>query len=127
MRPDYASQLQELGAFTSRGHAGGRYRMRLFANAAGVQGWRGRVDPMPRGALFAAAHSERGRAGPLFVMQKRAAGYDPAHGDWYYAVADKSARHVLRQGRLADCAGCHSTSPTDYVFIRPAARTRRRP
>ncbi len=90
--------------------------MRLFANAAAAAAWRARARTMPVGALFAAAHSERGRRGPLLVMQKRAPGYDRAHGDWYWAVADAAARHVLRQGRLGDCAGCHSTSPSDYVF-----------
>lgn len=25
-------------------------------------------------------------AGPIFVMEKRAPGYSPEHGDWYYAI-----------------------------------------
>ncbi len=122
MRPDYASHLGEIGSFVSLGHAGARYYERLFANAAATRAWKSHAKTMPVGALFAAAHSERGGAGPLLVMQKRAPGYDPAHGDWYYAVADSAARRVLRQGPLSDCASCHATSPTDYVFIRPRAR-----
>lgn len=118
MRPDYAAHLIELGAFVSRGHAGGRYRMQLFTNAVGKKAWQTGTHALPAGALFAAAHTEDGRPGPLLVMQKRAAGYDPGHGDWYYAVADGAARRVLRQGRLPDCAACHSMSPTDYVFLR---------
>ncbi len=126
MRPDYAAHLTKLGAFESRGHAGGRYRMQLFANAAGKNAWQNHAQAMTAGALFAAAHTEDGRAGPLLVMQKRAAGYDSGHGDWYYAVADSAARRVLRQGRLADCAACHSMSPTDYVFLseNPAVQSR---
>jgi hypothetical protein len=27
-----------------------------------------------------------GEAGPIFVMEKRATGYDPDHDDWYYAM-----------------------------------------
>lgn len=118
MHPDYATHLTEIARLVSRGHGGGRYRMRLFANGAALRAWHARARRMPVGALFAAAHSERGRPGPLLVMQKRAPGYDAAHGDWYYAVADSAARRVLRQGRLADCAGCHSTAPTDHVFMR---------
>ena len=28
----------------------------------------------------------RPAVGPLFVMEKRSAGYSPDHGDWWYAI-----------------------------------------
>lgn len=112
----------KLGELVSRGHAGGRYHATLYANDAAARAWRSSAAKMPAGALLAAAHSDRQGPGPLLVMHKRSAGYDPDHGDWYYAVADRDARHVLRQGRLPDCAACHSTSPTAYVFVVGAPR-----
>lgn len=49
-------------------------------------------EPMPVGAVVVKTSFENdgGKpsavAGPLFIMQKRAPGYDPDHDDWYYAI-----------------------------------------
>lgn len=62
-------------------------------------------------------------AGPIFVMEKRAPGYAPAHGDWWYAIhwaeppPDERAKYggpVYWRGRsprVAYCWECHD----DYV------------
>lgn len=61
--------------------------------------------------------------GPIFVMEKRAPGYAPDHGDWWYALhwanpppeeARKLGGPVYWRGRsprVAYCWGCHD----DYV------------
>jgi hypothetical protein len=58
-------------------------------------------------------------AGPIFVMQKRAPGYDPAHGDWWYAMhwanpppdqAQRFGGPIYWRGRsprVAYCWKCH--------------------
>lgn len=62
--------------------------------------------------------------GPIFVMQKRAPGYAPAHGDWWYAIhwASPPAAEARKFGgpiywrgaspRVAYCWGCHD----DYAY-----------
>jgi len=48
-------------------------------------------------------------------MVKRAAGYDPDHGDWeYFYFEDKSK---IQAGRIQSCVQCHEgAKSTDYVF-----------
>lgn len=57
--------------------------------------------------------------GPIFVMEKRAPGYAPAHGDWWYAIhwanppADAAKRFGGpfywrgRSARVQYCMDCH--------------------
>jgi len=53
----------------------------------------------------------------LTVMIKRSPGYNPAVGDWEFAVVDGKATSVQAEGKLANCAQCHkSASGSDYVF-----------
>lgn len=50
------------------------------------------------------------------VMLKREPGYDPAHGDWLYAVIDGPGKMIAEQGRLTKCIDCHAGyKATDYV------------
>jgi hypothetical protein len=55
-------------------------------------------------------------------MVKRAAGFDPAHGDWEYFYFEDPAH--IESGAIATCTGCHASArATDYVFgsWRPSA------
>jgi len=53
----------------------------------------------------------------LTVMLKRTKGYNPAVGDWEFAVLDGKAVAVQAQGKLENCMQCHKTVPSsDYVF-----------
>jgi hypothetical protein len=50
-------------------------------------------------------------------MIKRAAGYDPAGGDWEYGFVTLAPRTTVTRGRLAGCAGCHARARTsDFLF-----------
>ena len=50
------------------------------------------------------------------VMRKMAAGYDPKHGDWEYAVLDGTNKRVLSRGRIDSCIECHRHyAETDFV------------
>jgi hypothetical protein len=48
-------------------------------------------------------------------MIKRAAGFDPKHGDWeYFYFADPKR---IESGRIASCVQCHAAAgETDHVF-----------
>ncbi len=48
-------------------------------------------------------------------MIKRAAGYDPAHGDWEYFYFEHPSQ--IEHGRIATCVECHrGAAATDFVF-----------
>jgi hypothetical protein len=55
-------------------------------------------------------------------MEKRAKGYDGAHGDWHYAVVDPSGAVSMtgsgKEGSPTEfCAACHQQAKAnDYVF-----------
>jgi Cytochrome P460 len=50
------------------------------------------------------------------LMKKMQPGFDPAHNDWEYSVADETGRRTLAAGRIESCIGCHSQyQDTDYV------------
>ena len=53
----------------------------------------------------------------MTVMVKMPAGYDPEHGDWWYADADSTGSIVKNRGRREECFSCHEVAlETDYVF-----------
>lgn len=48
-------------------------------------------------------------------MIKRAAGYDPEHGDWEYFNSNEASE--ITQGKIASCIECHRRAAnSDYVF-----------
>ena len=61
----------------------------------------------------------------LTIMLKGPAGYNPALGDWWFAVTDPSGVPLeddggVLAGRLSDCYGCHlPRSGDDYLFGVP--------
>lgn len=54
----------------------------------------------------------------LTAMVKMAPGYDPANGDWWYALYDGPGTELKKQGKLyTDCIACHKqAAKTDYLF-----------
>lgn len=71
--------------------------------------------------------------GPLYIMEKRAPGYDPAHGDWWYAIhwADPTPaqRKALggpiywrgRSPKAAYCVGCHVNYQRSLGGLTPSS------
>lgn len=49
-------------------------------------------------------------------MIKRAAGFDPEHGDWEYFYADKTTPFTM--GKLKNCAECHGKAKDDDHLFR---------
>lgn len=53
--------------------------------------------------------------GGVTGMIKRAAGYDPAHGDWEYFIEEDD--RALERGKLSTCIACHAKAKgPDHVF-----------
>jgi hypothetical protein len=117
--------------FVSKGHAADRWDAQVSSDRAGLDVLRGARGDVPVGTVFVMEHFERGGAaggdggadrGPVFAMEKRPPGFDPAGGDWRY-VAVGASGEVKGDGVIEACAACHADAPHDHVFpIRgPAA------
>jgi hypothetical protein len=87
---DYAS-YHKLTKFAHPSPTHGDRFAEIYVNEVGRAAYTSDA-PLPVGTVIVKATWERDgdRAsttpGPLFVMQKRAAGYNPDHEDWYYAI-----------------------------------------
>lgn len=107
--------------FISRGHADGRFRAELLANGPAREHMNDASGSFEVGATFLMAHVEaRGdsTSGPTLMMEKKAKGFDAAHGDWLYRVIDQGGA-VREEGALARCFMCHDDAPHDRVFQLP--------
>jgi hypothetical protein len=105
---------------------GNRYVFTYLNKTAEPSGLQGKF-PFPKGAVLAKESFEGeggkpGPKGPVFLMEKRAKGYDGKHGDWHYAVVDPGGA-VAMSGSGKDgsptafCAACHQAAKgNDYVF-----------
>ncbi|MBI3637790.1 MAG: cytochrome P460 family protein [Candidatus Rokubacteria bacterium] len=83
--------------------------------------------PFPAGSIvvkeaFEDRGGKPGGISKVFVMEKRAKGYDSANGDWHYAVVmPDGAVAVTGDGRAGSptqlCGACHQAAKAnDYVF-----------
>ena len=62
-------------------------------------------------------HLEDLKASLYTLMIKREAGYNPAAGDWEFAVASGKDAHIEASGRLESCQTCHlEKRDQDFVF-----------
>jgi len=65
---------------------GGR-NVDTYVNRIGAAAYLDDEAEIPVGTILVKTSFEPdGAPGPLFVMEKRAPGYDPDNGDWYYAI-----------------------------------------
>ena len=56
----------------------------------------------------------------LAVMVKRAAGFNPAGGDWEFLVLDGAASRVRERQRKGSCLECHASQrQSDFVYPLP--------
>jgi len=105
--------------FVSKGHAGGRYEVDVYANEAGKSAATSTSGEVPVGARLVKEHFERTgdgvQPGPLMMIEKMEHGYDPDHGDWAYVVVNSTGTQV-QNGRVEACVGCHDDAPHDHVF-----------
>ena len=110
--------------FVSSGHASGRWDVDVYANEPALRALATRTRDAPVGTIIVEEHFEKSSAGgnmasggrgPVMVMEKRAKGFSPDHGDWRYTVVG-SAGQLVKDGVVDSCAGCHDDAPTDGLF-----------
>jgi hypothetical protein len=59
----------------------------------------------------------------LAVMIKRAAGFNPAGGDWEFLTVDGQVSKIRERQKKGSCLDCHSLRPeADFVFPLPQSK-----
>ena len=118
---DYRTKFTKLNKsrFVSAGHASGRWEVDVYANEPARAALAVRSRDVPVGAIVVEEHFEKsgapGTAGPVMVMEKRAKGYAPDHGDWRWTVVG-AAGQLVKDGIVESCVGCHDDAPMDGIF-----------
>jgi hypothetical protein len=96
-----------------------------WVNEVGLEAYKAPDMPMPVGSVVVKTSWQTSDGqptttpGPIFVMEKRAAGYDDENDNWYYAIhwAEPSERMRERFGQIywrspsakvEYCYGCHN-------------------
>lgn len=110
---------------------GNRYLNNYANSQARAYGLYESVGEMPAGSViakdsFAVTQSGRVFAGPLFLMEKMPAGFNPAGGDWRYTMImpDGGIWGVTKGENAANmdfCAECHAKAgpAQDFLFFLP--------
>ena len=106
--------------FVSKGHAAGRWDVDVYVSSAGKDAFGLERGDFPVGTQIIEEHFERARTGaeatgPVMMMEKRARGFDPEHGDWRFVVVGAGG-DVVKDGAIESCRGCHDDAPRDHVF-----------
>ncbi len=110
-------------SFPSETH-GGRM-VDTYVNGVGLEAFQ-KGEDMPVGSIVVktSKDSADGSEGPLFVMEKRAAGFNKDHGDWWFAIhwANPPEKWKQRLGgpiywrtpskKAMYCADCHDNYVT---------------
>jgi len=93
----------------------------VFVEPEHVAAYANRAAPAPVGLrVVKAQYDSAGKVTGLTVMAKMSAGYDAAHGDWFYGAYDATGTRAARQGKLAGCIACHAqVADRDYLFGVP--------
>lgn len=117
---DYRTRFTKVNQarFVSSGHASGRWDVDVWANESAQKALAARSRDVPVGTIVVQEHFEKsgaGGRGPVMVMEKRAKGFSPEHGDWRYTVVGASGQ-LVKDGVVDSCAGCHDDAPMDGLF-----------
>lgn len=112
-------------AFSSAGHGG--IMVRSYLNPVAKAHIMTSTNPYPlaEGSILAKAvvknkDTPAAEASRVYFMQKEADGFDPAHNNWSYAVANRVAGALVYDGNINPreelCVSCHAKfSAFDYV------------
>lgn len=117
---DWASYVK-INTSPVRSETHGGRLVDTYVNAVGASAYLDEEAAIPVGTILVKTSFEAdGSAGPIFVMEKQAAGSDPDRDDWSYAIhwADPPARWRQRLGgpiywrtpskKAEYCVECHS-------------------
>lgn len=121
---DYRTTFTKLtkSRFVSQGHAFGRWDVDVYANELAQKALASKSKDVPVGAIVVQEHFEKAgpstAPGPVMLMEKKAKGFSPDHGDWRYAIIGSNGL-LVKDGTIDSCAGCHDDAPADGLFSLP--------
>jgi hypothetical protein len=96
--------------------------LKMYLNELARSGLVDRTQAMPVGATIVKEKwpaEDAAKPVAYAAMVKRAAGYDPKHGDWEYVYAELEGKKRIVRGQIASCVACHEgAAKRDYVFGR---------
>lgn len=121
---DYKTSFTKLtkSRFVSQGHASGRWDVDVYANDLAQKALASKSKDVPVGAIVVQEHFEKSgpstAPGPVMLMEKKAKGFAPDHGDWRYAIIGSNGQ-LVKDGTIDSCAGCHDDAPADGFFSLP--------
>jgi hypothetical protein len=105
--------------FVSRGHGSGTYTISVHVSPDARDRYASLLPgtTIPEGSVIAAFHqdADSGRAGPVYVMERRADG-------WSFRALDAEGRAVEQSLEL--CQRCHAEAPADSLFGTPKGRSK---
>jgi len=123
---DYATAYQKLNTekFVSETH--GNRMVDVYVNDIGAAAYFDADAEVPVGTIIVKpSFAKDGSAGPVFVMEKKEAGFSPDHGDWNYELYNPTAGNYI--GKTPDkkvdfCSGCHDNYDRELGGIPDAKR-----
>ena len=91
--------------------------LRTFVNNIAYDAIRAKAASYPEGAIIAKEnYSADGQKLGAITVMKKIKGYDPEHGDWFWAKYGPDGK-VLAAGKVAGCIACHTgAEEQDWVF-----------
>lgn len=117
---------------TRRHNPHGASYITVYVNNLGREAMFTKENPrFPEGTVIVkekmGSHPEPRKPRLYTVMRKREAGYNPAVGDWEFAVVGPNGSDLLALGKLVNCQSCHQGKrESDHVF-RPYLKTTTNP
>jgi hypothetical protein len=92
--------------------------LQVFVSPEGAQAFlRGQAVPVGTRVVKEKRRAAWGQVELSTVMVKRRRGFNPACGDWEFAVLDGSGQRVTASGALKSCMECHrSQAQTDFLY-----------
>ena len=102
-------------AFKSKAH---KAMVHNWVNQAGLEAFQSGKGNYPVGSVIAKEGWKKNKLATVFLMEKRAKGYDADGGDWWYGTVTAKGK-VKNAGKVSSCAGCHVDAGNDYVYGNP--------
>ncbi len=91
--------------------------LRTFVNNIAYDAIQAKAGGYPDGAVIVKEnYAPDGKKLGAITVMKKVKGYDPEHGDWFWAKYGPDGR-VQASGKVASCIACHGRAKAqDYVF-----------
>jgi Cytochrome P460 len=92
-----------------------------YLSPEAAEGMNMKTGTMPDEAVIVKENYKPDQTLDAVTVMYKEAGFDPAHGDWFWAKFAPDGQ-VQEAGKVAGCAACHgSVESNDFIFTFPIA------